>query len=126
MLKTSFLTVIFILDINSTLNTISGNIGRTVDKRSSMQNRNSLTMTKNFTRMVIVSVFVNVIGQIPFSVCFILGYLGVNSPDYTLANTYSTFFIILVPGLDLFSYYLFNKLFRTVLNDYFKCIFCRC
>lgn len=84
-----------------------------------------VAMTKNFIRMVIFSLFLNVLGQMPFSLVVIISYLGVNSysAEYQTAYLYANFVVYLAPALDLFSYYLFNKLFRNVLNGFFNNIF---
>lgn len=84
---------------------------------SSDQNR---AMVRSFTRMVVVSLFINIFGQLPYSICFIVNNTGVNNTAYAIANAYANFLLLLMPGLDLFFYFLFNKLFRSVILDFFK------
>lgn len=84
---------------------------------SSDQNR---AMVRSFTRMVVVSLFINIFGQLPYSICFIVNNTGVNNTAYAIANAYANFLLLLMPGLDLLFYFLFNKLFRSVILDFFK------
>lgn len=76
------------------------------------------TMTKNITKMVIASLFISVLSQIPYSVCFIISWLTtINTPLFNTVNTASVFCILIGPCSDLFIYYFFNKLFRNVIDD---------
>lgn len=81
-------------------------------------------MTRNITRMVIASTFISVFGQLPFSSIYIVQTAGFNSANLREANSYAAFLIMLSPGLDFFSYYFFNKLFKNVLDRYIKKICC--
>lgn len=97
----------------------------TLDSRRVMPNKtlNSM-MTRNITRMVIVSTFISVLGQLPYSTTYIIQtYVG-RSSTLSTASEYATILIILSPSLDFFSYYFFNKLFKNVLNGYFRKICC--
>lgn len=76
-------------------------------------------MTKNITRMVIASLFISVWCQIPYSVCFIVGWSGVNNSLYNMVNTISVFFVMAAPCTDFFIYYGFNKLFKSVIDSFF-------
>ena len=60
---------------------------------------------KNIIRMVIFSSFMNILTQMPFSFCYILGFSGVNSSTFNLINSLTIFLVILAPGCDLFLYY---------------------
>lgn len=79
------------------------------------------TMTKNITQMVIASLFISILCQVPYSVIFVLGWFGVKSPLYDTVNIVSVFLILLGPCLDFFTYYLFNKLFKGVIDEIILC-----
>lgn len=81
---------------------------------------NSHMANKFFTSMVIFSSFINILTQLPFSLCYIIGFAGLNSPTFSVVNTVSVFFILISPDLDLFLYYAYNKLYRNVLNNRLK------
>lgn len=66
--------------------------------------------------MVIFSSFLNISGEVPFSLIYILQISGVsvsqNFHDLTGVLLYFS------PALDIFVYYLFNKQFRRILNEF--------
>lgn len=74
---------------------------------------------RNMSRMVIVSSLLYAIGELPYGIFFILNVLITKSPSLTMFSTISTIILYLVPSLDIFVYYFFNKLYRAVLNRYF-------
>ena len=79
--------------------------------------RNTMKVTQNITRMVIVSLLVNAVGQLPYCISSLLQAFKVSTGMF---QVYSIFFLYFWPALDLIVYYFFNKLFRNVLNDYLK------
>lgn len=84
---------------------------------------------RNMSRMVIVSSLLYAIGELPYGIFFILNVLIAKSPSLTMFSTISSIILYLVPSLDIFVYYFFNKLYRTVLNRYFwnvKKFFIKC
>lgn len=100
----------------------TGNGGRS-EKESKKNGQQSANPTKNITLMVIVSLFVGMICQVPFSVCFILSWLGMNTPLFNEVYTASVYFVLSAPCLDIFIYYFFNKLFKSVVDAAIKKLF---
>jgi len=82
--------------------------------------RSPSSITKNITRMVLVSLLVNVIGLVPFSVCFIFSTSGVNTALFNTVNIATIFVLLISPSVDFFSYYFFNKLFKSAFNENLK------
>ena len=103
-------------------NTKASSAVKSNDQRqvSGKEKRKNGSVTRNIIKMVIASLFVGIICQVPFSVCFILNWQGVNTPLFNTIFSISVFFILLAPILDIFIYYFFNKLFKTVVDDFLK------
>lgn len=87
----------------------------------------SKNVSKNVTRMVIVSSLMNALLQIPHSAYYIKKNLDYNNFKYMNENFHIIVHLLLysLPSLDIFCYYFFNRLFKKVLNRYFKNIFRR-
>lgn len=76
--------------------------------------------TRNMTRMVISSLFLNALGQIPYSVCFFIQQLtGLNEPLFN-ATQAANVFLLLPSSFEVIFYYSFNILFRSVIDGYFQ------
>lgn len=76
--------------------------------------------TRNMTRMVISSLFLNALGQIPYSVCFFIQQLtGLNEPLFN-ATQAANVFLLLPSSFEVIFYYSFNILFRGVIDEYFQ------
>lgn len=84
------------------------------------KNKRNHQMTKNMTRMVIFSYFISMVGETPYSICFLLSTVGLYSPNFIAAFSASTILLFFSPALDVFTYYFFNKMFKSVLNGYAK------
>lgn len=89
--------------------------------------KKSKNVSKNVTRMVIVSSLMNALLQIPHSAYYIKQSLDYNNFKFMNENFHAVVELLLysLPSLDIFCYYFFNRLFRKVLNRYFKNIFRR-
>jgi hypothetical protein len=86
---------------------------------------NSRNATKNITRMVIFHSLLNITGTVPFIIYATLNYgrfVTTTQQFIDFANV-ASIFLYLTPGLNIFIYYFFNKLYREVFQDYFKKIF---
>jgi hypothetical protein len=89
------------------------------------QRKRSARATKNITRMVVFQALLNVTGTAPYIIYFIL----VNSDLVAVTQQFLTYagvsliFLYCTPGLNIFIYYFFNKLYKKVLKSYFKKIF---
>lgn len=81
------------------------------------RDRNSVKI-KNVTQMVIASVFMDILGQMPYSLLFILSLAGVKSPEFKMAMSLASFLVLVPPTLDFISYYFFNRLFQKTFNGY--------
>ena len=82
----------------------------------------SKNVSKNVTRMVIVSSLMNAILQIPYSAYYLRMYFYYNG-SFRKLDAFGYFVNILahfLPCLDIFYYYFFNRVFKKVLNSYFK------
>jgi hypothetical protein len=88
-------------------------------------NANNSRATKNITRMVIFHALLNVTGTVPFTIYFILnsGKLVAATQQFNDFTQVAVIFLYGAPGLNLFIYYLFNKLYKEVFQGYFKKIF---
>lgn len=77
----------------------------------------------NITKMIIFSSFLNIIGQTPYIVYYILSH-SIYTPTQ-LYDLYNVSLIIIYFGssLDIFIFYFFNKLYRKILIAYFNFLF---
>ena len=96
------------------------NEGNSNRSNSDERNQHNVVMTKNITRMVIASLFVNSLCQIPYSVVFTANYLGVYNDVYKMAASIANILVLIPLAIEFFVYYLFNRLFRRVFNDYVR------
>ena len=87
-----------------------------------MNKTENAKMIRNITRMVIVTVFANTLAQIPYSICHIISFAGISNSTASNALVAATIFIVLMPSIEIFFYYFFNKLFKSVLDSYLKTI----
>jgi hypothetical protein len=82
--------------------------------------------SRNMTLMVIWTCVIYIIGGLPRNVYIIIKYLREASRYYTFSLI--TFFILIYSnGFSIFVYYLFNNIFRQILDRYFNkiCFFRR-
>lgn len=93
---------------------------RDTSKRNSLTYKNSATMTKNITLMVIASLFINIFGELPYGITFAISFVGVNNSALSFCIQISNILLLLPPAVELFVYYTFNKLFKSILNGAFK------
>ena len=70
--------------------------------------------------MVIFASFSNVIGTVPYSIVYILDHSIMTQAEIGYLFDITLAFLNTTIALDLFVYYLFNKLFRDVLKGYFN------
>jgi hypothetical protein len=87
---------------------------------------NSRNATKNITRMVIFHTLLNITGTFPIIVYNILNYgklVSVTSQQFNDFYNVAVIIIYGAPGLNIFIYYFFNKLYREVFRGYLKKIF---
>lgn len=80
--------------------------------------------TKHLNRMVIFVSFMNAIGTVPFATMFILRISDLRN-DSKVNNYYNVALSLLLLSYssDIFNYYYFNKLYRSVLKKFIKNIF---
>jgi ABC-type dipeptide/oligopeptide/nickel transport system permease subunit len=75
---------------------------------------------KNITKMVIFSSFLNVLGTAPYTGTYILGNFAISQSD---VSRFAIILLYLAPGLNIFIYFFFNKLYQDALKDYLRKIF---
>ena len=80
----------------------------------------NLKSVKNITQMVIVSAFIKVFLEMPYSVCVIISLIGFSDPSFFSFYYITGGLLYLSPSLDILVYYLFNKNYRNILNGYLR------
>lgn len=108
---------------NSQPNTYQNGLPNTNQSDKKERSQGKSYATRNITRMVVLSIFVSIFCQIPYSVSFIIGRFGIVSPELSNFNIATIFFLLVAPSTDFFVYFFFNKLFKSVFISAFKKIF---
>lgn len=86
--------------------------------------RTSRDMMRNaVTRLVIVSSFMNAVGEVPYSIVYILNISSVQVSNLDLVYTITSYLIYLAMDLEIFVYYRLNRNYRNVLNGVLKKLF---
>lgn len=91
-----------------------------------IQHQERANSIKNITKMVVFQALLNVIGTFTYIIYYILNnskLVPVTSDHFTNFLNVSFIFLYCTPGLNIFIYYFFNKLYNEILNRYFKKIF---
>lgn len=90
-------------------------IGTATNTKSSKKPK----LAKNLSKVVILSCFLDIYGEIPFSVGFIVFKFATRSEIITLIYFIASYNLLLAFSLDFFIYYGFNRRFRTTFNRLF-------
>lgn len=81
---------------------------------------------KNMTQMVILTSLLNTIAEMPSAFGYVIITAGVTSTILTDLMGIFSILIYIPPSFEIVIYYLFNKLYRKVLNGYVKNVFKLC
>ena len=76
-------------------------------------------LAKNLSKVVILSCFLDIYGEIPFSLSFIVFKFAPRSEIITLIYFIASYNLLLAFSLDFFVYFGFNRRFRTTFNRLF-------
>lgn len=95
------------------------------DNLIEQRNKNNSRATKNITKMVIFQGLLNVTGTVPYGIYFILNQskLVTVTQQFVDFNNAAVLLLYLIPALDIFVYYFFNKLYKEVFLSYLKKIY---
>ncbi len=91
-------------------------------KRTVKKNAES-TACKNITLMVMWVGFLYLFGTAPHSVSFIMKFFVIETTEFLIYRIFCSALLKIVHGLNIFVYYRFNYIFRTILIAYLKKIF---
>lgn len=81
--------------------------------------------SRNLTRMVIISAFLYIIGNVPNSIGYILlQYIPIKSDVIQLTNIIANASLFSTQGMDIFVYYFFNKKYNAILRNLMGKVFC--
>lgn len=104
----------------ATQNTIGNNKSKKENKNKKNNNNENKKATRNMTRMAILTSFMNVVGTCPYTILYILQNAGASVRISNDVNNVIYILLFGYPGLNIFIYILYNKLYRDVLVGYFK------
>lgn len=91
------------------------------DSQTPTRTRTSRDMMRNaVTRLVIVSSFMNAMGEVPYSIVYILDISSVRISNLDLVYTITSYLIYLAMNLDIFVYYRLNRNYRNVFKGVLK------
>ena len=90
-----------------------------------LRDYSELKVSRKMTLMVIWTCVLYIIGCLPRNIYIIVKYIE-SSKRHHLFSLITLLILLLSNGLPFFIYYLYNNIFRKILKEYLKAIFCFC
>lgn len=81
---------------------------------------NESNVSKNITRMVIISSFLRILGDLPLLFAVVFVSVGSSSVSANIVFYIAGILLFLSPTFDFLVYYFFNKHYRSALNGYVR------